>query len=119
MLRDEVSMEMTGGSEQDERSFQPWAEFCRTTGAHADLCRRCRSSDGLEVAFSLANVRVNGVCIAANVRVNGVSAAGGVRVNGALAGNISEDDVVQIVNEDDSSQRCSPSLASRARRRRT
>ena len=101
-MRDEVSMKMTGGSEQDERSFRSWVGFCRTTGAHRGLCRRCRSSDGLEESFSLANVRVNGVGIAANVRANGVSAAGGVRVNGALAGNISEGDVVQIVNEDDS-----------------
>ena len=102
VLRDEVKVTKISGSVQGRRSIQPEVGFCRTTGAHADLCRRCRGSDGLEVAFSLANVRVNGVCIAADVRVNGVSAAGGVRVNGALAGNISEDDVVQMVNEDDS-----------------
>ena len=102
VLRDEVKVMKISGSVQGRKSLQPEVGFCRTTGAHADLCRRCRGSDGLEVAFSLANVRVNGVCIAADVRVNGVSAAGGVRVNGALAGNISEDDVVQMVNEDDS-----------------
>ena len=79
--------------------------FCRTTGAYSDLCRECRDGghgDWLEEPFSLANVRVNGVGIAANVRVNGVSAAGSVRVNGALAGNISEDGMMQMVNEDNS-----------------
>ena len=102
VLRDEVKVMKISGSVQGRKSFQPEVGFCRTTGAHADLCRRCRGSDGLEVAFSLANVRVNGVGIAANVRVNGVSAAGSVRVNGALAGNISENCVMKLVNEDNS-----------------
>ena len=46
-----------------------------------------------------ADVRVNGVGIDADVRVDGVSVAGSVRVNGALAGNISENDVMQKVEK--------------------
>ena len=91
--------------ERDDRSYRPEVRFCRTTGAYDSICRECHDEDQgdrLGELFPLANVRVDGVGIAANVRVNGVSAAGSVRVNGALAGNISENCVMKLVNEDNS-----------------
>ena len=80
-------------------SRQSWLEFCRTTGAHNGFCRRCREDDVPEEPSSRADVRVNGVGIDAGVRVDGASVAGSVRVNGALAGNISENDVMQKVEK--------------------
>ena len=53
VLRDEVSKEMTGGSEQDERSYRSRVGFCRTTGALSRLCRRCCDGDRLEEPFSV------------------------------------------------------------------
>ena len=98
-------METTDDLERDDRGYRPEVRFCRTTGAYGSICRECRGEDQggrLGELFPLANVRVDGVGIAANVRVNGVSAASSVRVNGALAGNISENCVMKLVNEDNS-----------------
>ena len=86
----------------DERC-QSWLEFCRTTGARSGFCRRCYEDDVTEGPSSRADVRVNGVGIDADVRANGSGVAGSVRVSGALAGDVSENDVMQKVEKVDTS----------------